>query len=236
MDTMAAGLPAPTVWRTFRLVIAIACGVFLLATCLTSRLYWGYWFTPPSSDRTVRHLAELTSFTSLWQSTTQSGRPALSRAASEVNHASGDVPGGRLPAALIARGLLPSSEKAADASVLRAITAALAEGNQLRQGGPRYRHATELLGHVAIGKDRNGKELYVAGLIGGEASNDHHPYYEVVAEPAGGGGLKIKHLQFYWWDLAGLEGFAHWIAGGVATIAWLFGAGCFLGIRRLVVR
>jgi hypothetical protein len=75
----------------------------------------------------------------------------------------------------------------------------------------------------------------VAALIGGEASNDHHPYYEVVAEPTQAGGLKIKRLRFYWWDLAGLEGMAHWIAGILATIAWLSTAGCLLAARRVGV-
>jgi hypothetical protein len=222
--------------NAFPLVIAIACGVFLLSTCLTSRLYWGYWFTPPSSNGTVRHLAELTSFTSFWQHTSQSGRSALSSGASEVNHASGDAPGGRLPAALIARGLLPSSERPVDASILRAITTALAERKLLRHGDPGYPDAAKLLGQVAVGKDRNGNELYVAALIGGEASNDHHPYYELVAEPARGDGLKIRQLRFYWWDLAGLEGMAHWIAGILATVTWLVCAGFFLAIRRAASR
>jgi hypothetical protein len=69
-----------------------------------------------------------------------------------------------------------------------------------------------------VGKDRNGRDLYVAALVGGQVSNDHLPYYEIVAVPAGGERVTIKSLHFYWWDLAGLEGFAHWLGGIAGTV------------------
>lgn len=220
--------------RGFRVVIATAFGVFLLSTCITSRLYWGYWLTPPASDATARHLSEVTSFTSFWQSGILSGRPALSRAASQVNYVSGEAPGGRLPAALVKRGLLPASERPVDASVLRSFTAALAEAGLLRHGDPGYEHAAELQGHVAVGKGQDGRVLYVAALVGGEVSNDHRPYYEVVAEPTGTDRVTIRRYSFYWWDLAGAEGLAHWFGGIATTFAWILGAGCFLAIRRRI--
>src|SRR6478609_1795817 len=105
--------------RDVKVVIAAALGVFLLSTCITSRIYWGYWFTPPASDTTAGYLSEVTSFTSFWRSAPLSGRPALSLAASQVTYVSGDSPGGRLPAALVKRGLFPASAQPVDASVLR---------------------------------------------------------------------------------------------------------------------
>ena len=202
--------------------------VFLLSTCVTSRLYWGYWFTPPAAGETVRQLSELTSFTSFWRSGGGSGRAALQRAAREVDYTSGEAPGGRVPAALVKRGLLPASEQPVEESILRAFTAALAERGELRQGNAHYRQATELHGHIAIGKDQDGRDLYIAALSGGEVSNDHRPYYEMVATPVGSDRVTINRLRFYWWDLAGVEGFGHWFGGIAGTIlvsaSWLLAA------------
>lgn len=220
--------------RDVKVVIATAVGVFLLSACVTSRFYWGYWFTPPASDRTAGYLSDVTSFTSFWRSTALSGGQALYRAANQVTYVSGDSPAGRLPAALVKRGLLAASDQPIDASVLRVLIEAMAERGLLRRGDPGYERATELEGHVVIGKDQSGKEIVVAALVGGEVSNDHRPYYEVVAEQVSDGKVTIKRSRFYWWDLAGGEGLAHWLGGIVATIAWLVGAGIFFAVRRRV--
>jgi hypothetical protein len=211
--------------------------VFLLSTCMTSRLYWGYWVTAPASERTASHLSELTSFTSFWYSGPESGRAALARSASRANYISGEAPDGRLPVALIERGLLPTSEQAVDASVLRAFKTALAERGLLRQGNPGYGQATDLQGHIAAGKDHNGRDIYVAALVGGEVSNDHLPYYEMVAAPVGSDRVTITRFRFYWWDRAGLEGFAHWfggIAGVTVVIVVWFLVSVWLSASRFV--
>jgi hypothetical protein len=69
-------------------------------------------------------------------------------------------------------------------------------------------------------------------------SDDHLPYYEVLFEPGTNGELVVKNLLFYWYDVAGLEGSAHWLAGLAAgaivtavylVFAWLYVVGrCLL--------
>jgi hypothetical protein len=152
-----------------------------------------------------------------------------------VIYVSGESPHGRLPAALVARALLPTSESPVDASVLKSLIAALSEGDLLRRGDPGYGYATDLHGHIAIGKDRGGRTLCVAALSGGEVSNDHYPYYELVGAPEAGGRVALNRVRFYWYDVAGMEGIAHWFAGvvvaGIATATWLLSATAWFVFR-----
>jgi hypothetical protein len=40
----------------------------------------------------------------------------------------------------------------------------------------------------------------------------------VLLEPGPNGELVVKKLLFYWYDVAGLEGLAHWLAGLAAGV------------------
>ncbi len=212
--------------RRYLLLAFVIPTVFLGSVLATSRLYWGYWIAPPSSVGTARALSEVTSFTSFWWRTAPvSGRAALLGGAKDVNYVSGDSPYGRLPAALVGRHLLPTSEHPVDPAVLHSLIAALSTCGLLRRGEPGYEYATDLHGHIATGKDRSGRPVYVAALVGGQVSNDHYPYYELIATPLPTGQVKLQHVRFYWYDFAGMEGIAHWFAGlavaSMATAIWL---------------
>jgi hypothetical protein len=71
--------------------------------------------------------------------------------------------------------------------------------------------------------------MVVAALWGGEVSNDHHPYYEVAFTSLPTGALHLLGMRQYWFDVAGLEGIAHWLAafaglivGTASSAAYLF--------------
>ena len=205
--------------------LLIPCvGVF--AAVITSRIYWGYWLTPPSSDATARHLAQVERFSSIWRQSQSSGRAALIKAACYVDDTSGESPHGRFPAALIARRLHPSSPDPVASSLLPTVIAALDEGRLLKRGSDAYPSAVDLYGYVVSGRSPGGEPVVVAALSGGEASNDHYPYYEAVFTPSGSGRLVLQSCRFYWYDVAGMEGVAHWLAGiGAALVTgllWLF--------------
>lgn len=201
--------------------------VALLAGALAGRAYWGHWFSPPSSDDTVRALAHLDSFSSIWSISSASGAEALLSAGRDANRVAGESPYARVPAALIAAGLRPASSAPVSAHLLPDVIAALREAGELREGAAGYPNATDLHGHLAVGRSSAGETVVVAALGGREASNDHYPYYEAVLGEGPNGSLTLRHLRFYWYDVAGLEGIAHWLAAIVTVVVvgalWLLG-------------
>jgi hypothetical protein len=178
----------------------------LLAAALTGRAYWGHWFSPPSSDSTVRVLSQLDTFSSVWSASSASGPEALLAAGRDANHTAGESPYARLPAALIAAGLRPTSSAPVPAHLLPGVIAALREAGELREGAAGYPNAADLHGHLAVGRSPGGEAVVVAALGGREASKDHYPYYEAVLSEGPNGSLAPRHLRFYWYDVAGLEG------------------------------
>jgi hypothetical protein len=194
-------------------VAAILVGCTIVPFLTTSRLYWGYWIVPPSPNASVSSIASVERFTTFWCCTpNSSGRQALQEAAQDEFSGAGDSLASNLPAALVQLDLQPRSEEAVPAAILTKIEEALESRGVLRGGQPGYARAKELWGHVAIGRDAHGSELIVAALWGGEVSNDHYPFYEGVFESLPTGALHVRDVRQYWFDFAGLEGLAHWLA------------------------
>ena len=193
--------------RSLLLAPVAILAITLVAMATASRVYWGYWFNPPSSEGTAACLASIDHFTSIRPGApATSGPAALVRAAAQVNYLSGEIPLGRLAAALVGRQLIPASSEPVDPSLLPAITASLAAAGVLRTGDPGYPNAGRLLGHIAVGRNSLGQRTVLAALNGSEASNDHYPYYEAVLGFSPRGELVLSRLRFYWFDFAGIEG------------------------------
>lgn len=186
-----------------------------MAALVGVRLHWGYWVRPPHPDRTLESVVEVERYTSFASGKAfGSGASAVRDAAARENWAQGEFPLGRLAAAMLRRGLLPASDDGAAISLLDDVSAAFDRQGLLVSGEPGYPQATELRGVVAEAVDGDGQSLVVAALVGGEASNDHHPYYyaRLRRTPSG---LVIESFHRYWYDVAGIEGFGH------AGFAWL---------------
>jgi hypothetical protein len=202
----------------------------LLLTVVGSRLYWGYWFTPPSPNDVTASLVHVERFTSAWPA--GSGAAALKECAADVNYEPGDIPLGRLAAILVARRLLPASDQPVDPSLVPRMTAVLAGRGLLWPGEAGYTSATTLIGHVATGKDATGKRLVVAALRGGQLSNDHYPYYEVLFSIPSSDRLELRRFHAYRFDIAGLEGAFGLRMGLYLTIGWIgiLGSSYVLGL------
>jgi hypothetical protein len=203
-------------------VIVIGCSS---TACLaTSRLYWGYWIFPPSADWVVSSVVSIERFTTFsCCRPSQSGQQAVQSAAEIPFHGAGDPLDSNLPKALIRRGLKPDSAQSLPATLITKVRAALESRGALAEGEPGYVHAKELWGHVAVGRNAQGTEIVVAALNGGEASNDHYPYYEAAFAASPSGELSPLRIRRYWFDVAGLEGIAHWLgalAGGLVGTIW----------------
>ena len=67
--------------------------------------------------------------------------------------------------------------------------------------------------------DRLGRRLLFLGLTGGEESNDHHPYYELLFRgQAGASDLSFARGQRFFYDVAGMEGFEWYLGWPLLTI------------------
>jgi hypothetical protein len=192
------------------LALAGVCGT--IAALLTSRLYWGYWLRLPPADWEVASLASVERFSNFSYDGRDSGRDALMVAARTPWRGSGNPPVHNLPAALLARGLSPSSGDPVPPDLLLEAGEALDRAGVLAAGAPAYRHAKLLNGMIATGRDRAGASLVIAALFSGEVSNDHYAYYEAVFSP-GSRRLELLGVRRYWYDVAGLEGGANLLAG-----------------------
>jgi hypothetical protein len=217
-------------------VVTMIVGCAGAPALITSKLYWGYWIAPPSAN-VVASLASLERFTTFHCCTpndSRSGHRALHDSAQTEFHGAGDWPVANLPATLVQRNLEPDSEDAVPAAMMTRIRETLESRGMLRAGQPGYTHAKELWGHIAIGRDARGAQIVVAALWGGEVSNDHHPYYEVAFRSAPTGALQLFEHHQYWFDVAGLEGIAQWLAafGGLAVGTALSAAYLFRRNRR----
>jgi len=218
----------------------------LLAGALGSRLYWGHWGRPPQPDRTLESVSAVQRLSLVWDDQSRSVASTLEEIAHGVNWTPGEFPLERVPAELVRRGLRPASDEAASAALLGEVRTAFAARGLLEAGDPGYARATRLRGYVAEAVGAQGQGLLVVALVGGEASNDHYPYYEARLRRTPEG-LVIESFRRYWYDVAGIEGAsplffgaagllgtaAFWIAFPVVLLTAKL---CFRIARRTAVR
>lgn len=85
----------------------------------------------------------------------------------------------------------------------------------LTRGTAGYPDTTTLWGHIGVTTLADGREVVLATVAGYEYSNDHYPYYEMVAVFEDDA-LRIINSQSFFFDIAGIEG-ANWL--GMAMLA-----------------
>jgi hypothetical protein len=209
---------------------AIVIGCSSVACFATSRLYWGYWVFRPSANWLVSSMVSVERFTTfLCCSPNPSGPSAVQAAATIEFRGAGDDLTGNLPAAMLRRGLEPVSAESVPTELLARIRNSLESRGAVIEGERGYTHAKELWGHVAVGRTTDRSQIVAAALWGGEASNDHHPYYEATFLMSPAGELSMSGMRQYWFDVAGLEGVAHLLGGAVGCIAGVvWSAACLL--------
>ncbi len=205
------------------IVLLIACvattsAATFLTALLTVRVYWGYWFEAPAADRTAAAVVSVDRFSSFaWDNAATSGPAALTEEAKWENDGLGESPTGRLAAALVRRGLSPTTCDAVRPETLNAVRELLtAEGWIL--GKTRA--------DVAEGRGADGRPVVLAAVFGPELSNDHRPYYEVAAAIGDEGRLRPLRVAHYRYDVAGLEGLAHLLVAVPVAAVCMLGWGC----------
>jgi hypothetical protein len=72
---------------------------------------------------------------------------------------------------------------------------------------PGYKRSALLRGLIISAIDSEGRELVLIAANGGELSNDHYPYYELLFEKQPGTGkFALLSSQYFFFDVAGIEG------------------------------
>ncbi|MBK6940199.1 MAG: hypothetical protein IPH13_08335 [Planctomycetes bacterium] len=198
-----------------------------LAVLLTMRIYWGYWIVPPDVDSIVQPIASIERFSAFELQIPFDAPPrplpgptALEREAQKRLGAAGEDPMPRVCKALIAAGLVPSSTEPIERSEFDAVVATLFEAGRLstKHIGTFHFLGSPIL-HLAHGRDRDGREIYVTASVGTELSNDHFDYCEALLERKADGSLAIVAANSFEFDRCGMEGFAHWWVGALAALA-----------------
>ena len=225
---------------------AVVLLAFLGATTM-SRIRWGYWFARPGLPGEIDDVARVNRIVAV---TTEEGPEGRSFAAD---------PGFSLPRALASargdpyycleerillrleeRGLLPESASA-EAGGLSDLRRLIAETGVLAESEEGYDSGGSLRGVVVDAEDASGVRLLFVCARGGQVSNDHYPFYELVFRSDGPGGAPAcVHGRRFFYDVAGCEGVEWYVlwpflaAPGLALGLPVFTAAA--GVRRLARR
>jgi hypothetical protein len=225
--------------KLWRRLIVIVAGLLVLSLAVGmgfSRWYWHYWISPPSVLAWVENFEQVDAVVDVGCEPFQ---PAESVVVSESDvHRLGiaylgspkDYPGDQLWAPVYVTGKQVGRGNVAPITV-QAICDELFGSGFVVAGEPGYRWARRRHGNLAAGPSRTGERVYVLSLLGGEASNDHHPVYDVEFVHTGSQRLRIARHHEYFEDVAGAEGLRWFpvalltfIAGGLVLVAICIGA------------
>jgi hypothetical protein len=195
-------------------------GLVLLAVAsglLFSKVYWGYWLTPPS---VLPWVQELRSAEAVRYVQCEPDKAAKVETVPESEIRAGALaylefpqhyPGYQLYAALHLAGIpvLQTAQTAPAPPAVQPICDRLFESSFIVNGDPGYQYARFIRGALVTGNRRSGEHTAILSAIGGEVSNDHHPVYDVqFVDPGSQQWQPLRH-HVYFEDIAGVEG-ARW--------------------------
>lgn len=140
---------------------------------------------------------------------------------------------GRVLRSLKNRGLLPNRPTPTTLD-LKEVNSVLAASGPLAAPETGYHNSDLLAGVVVDGETESGSRLVFLALRGGEVSNDHYPFYEVVlGAPSGGGALGYEFGQRFFYDVAGMEGMEWPVFFSLLSVVLVaFGTSFLVGFDR----
>ena len=211
--------------KIFLLGTGLAVVLSFLAAIGISKSYWGYFIRRPGLDRRIHQVEQITTLTPLRSEKQPDGSVRFVTSdgydiADRLSVCRDDRPwisyyclGERILAALDDLGKLPASPERMPSHELAALYHWLEATQLLHRGAPGYDRARELTGIALAVEGREGQRYLIVGGTGGQVSNDHHPYSELLfhlSEQALDPTLLSCRRFFY--DVAGHEGLEWWAA------------------------
>lgn len=204
-----------TPWRhslhvySFTIIFLIILGFF--GSIIMSKGYWGYFFSRPDIINELKIVGEVQKFVFVRTEATVSGSYQLVKNTDPPFYRKFINTTGeyymlveRMLSALQERQLLPENPNTEDlVAPYSTLYQEILKSHLIITDGS----GEELNGVIIITKTTNGSELIFFGATGGEVSNDHYPYYEMVFEKdSHTGQLHFLHGLRFFYDVAGLEG------------------------------
>jgi hypothetical protein len=181
-----------------------------------SYYYWGYPTSPPPILPEISMLRSVDSMSYVDELDAQSGKATFKPIDQEIlanRHDWSLDDTWRVPLMLHDRGIRLDQAQAISLQHASALWEAADRAGLLIEGSAGYPDTKTLFGHIGTGRLNDGREIAFATVGGYQYSNDHYPYYEFVAELRGGRAM-IINSQWYYFDIAGIEGMT-WVAPAV---------------------
>ena len=216
---LATGFRRPV--RAFFLTVVFVASLAFIAAIGASKAYWGYFLFRPSLLAEFSNIAQVSALVPVETPDATTAAPTLvycgdSTLAQDLAYAEDspyDYPAGRLLLALRKRHLLPTGFSASLSNLPPLLPLAQASGI-MTPSESGYESEKSLRGIAVDAVDSAGARLVFLGFHGGQVSNDHYPYYEMLfTAPPGSFDLKFVRGQRFFFDIAGIEGSEWYVMG-----------------------
>lgn len=202
---------------------AFFLGVVALAIAggaITSKLYWGYFFTRPATDPRILGAARFLSVTEFDSTLRTSDAPrsfgpveALwpqPRTFDPVRVSEDPYYFGQYDVLAEAARRGPLAQLPDNPAKLPEVLAALRREAVLVSPAPGYEGSDYLLGVLVEAEAPTGERWLYVAMHGGQVSNDHYPVYRLLFEDTAAG-LRLRSRSLYFYDVAGVEGLEWWM-------------------------
>jgi hypothetical protein len=229
---------------TYGVVAIIMTATTFLASIVVSKVYWGYFFARPPLLPEAGEISRVDAVVPFLTESDDSGNRTivadpsaslLDRLATGKTHGDESFED-RILLELERRNLLPPAFSAT-LDGLPDLSTLIQTSGKLAKSSEGYDSSARLWG-IAIGAvDKAGQKLVLLGLRGGQVSNDHYPYYEIMfREPSGGGQMSLVRSQLFFYDVAGMEGFEGYVIWFFLSIPGILLGIVIFTICRVVIR
>jgi len=201
-----------TVYATAALTMV---GISFLISIAISNSYWGYPFDEPKLLREAGDIAKVRAITPIKTETNSSGSHAfvvdngnsISNMLAVAERYPDDCLSERLVIELQKKNLIPSNSVATIPELSQFYSEVRISG-LMAHSDKGYASEQALAGVAVDGVNQSGARVVFLAITGGQLSNDHYPYYELLfGNSTDGTTLSFNRGQRFFYDAAGLEGF-----------------------------
>ncbi len=214
--TKATGLRHPA--TAYGLVAVAMIAIAFLASIGISKAYWGYFISKPELLTEVGEIATVQTIVP-FKTENDAGKLLIvvddSYSLSNGIASAKEYPAGylewRILLELERRNLIPAT-LATTVNGLPELYPLIKSTGMLANSSEGYDSSSQLNGVAVDATDRRGGRLVFLCLTGGQLSNDHYPYYELLFRVQAGSSLLIfARGQRFFYDAAGMEGFEWYV-------------------------
>jgi hypothetical protein len=204
-------------------VAVVMVVVTFLVSIGISKAYWGYFISRPALLSEVSEIVKVRSIVPFKTKSEDSGKRTI--VPDNIYSLSDRIAAGkkygddsleeRILIELERKSLLPAAfETTLDG--LPELYPLIRGSGALAGSSKGYDSSAQLSGIAVDATDKSGSRLVVLGLTGGQLSNDHYPYYEMLFRgQKDAAELSLSRSQRFFYDAAGMEGF-EW------NVIWLY--------------